>query len=81
MTNLGYIQTEEHKRKRVKSRMGYQHTQETKDKTGRTKKQEESHRIEHFSKYGFRTLVIWESELKNIKQLKKKLLKFHNDIS
>lgn len=46
--------------------------------TGRTRKQEENQRTNHFSKYGFRTLIIWESELKNIKKLKKKLIQFHN---
>ena len=43
---------------------------------GRTKIQEENQRIKHFAKYGFRTLIIWECELKNIKELKKKLVEF-----
>lgn len=49
----------------------------SKKRTGRTKSQEENQRIKHFSKYGFKTLIIWECELKNIKQLKKKLIEFH----
>jgi len=49
-----------------------------KERTGRTKKQEENQRIKHFAKYGFKTLIIWQNELKNIKQLKKKLIEFHN---
>lgn len=34
-------------------------------------------RIEHFANYGFRTLIIWDYELKNTKQLLTKLQKFH----
>ncbi len=37
----------------------------------------ENQRIKHFAKYGFRILIVWERELKNIRQLKKKLLEFH----
>jgi len=48
------------------------------ERTGRTKRQEENQRIKHFAKYGYKTLIIWESELENIKQLKEKLLKFQN---
>lgn len=51
----------------------YWHSEE---KIGRTKQQEENQRIKHFAKYGFKTLIVWENELKNIKQLKKKLLRF-----
>ena len=49
----------------------------SKKKTGRTKKREERQRINHFAKYGFRTLIVWEKELKNIRRLKKKLVEFH----
>lgn len=35
-------------------------------------------RINHFKKYGFDTLIIWEQELKNISKLERKLDKFHN---
>lgn len=48
-----------------------------KERTGRTNKQEENRRIKHFAKYGFKTLIIWESELKDIKQLKRKLIIFN----
>jgi len=47
------------------------------ERTGRTKKEEENQRIKHFAKYGFRTLVIWQEELENIPELKKKLVEFH----
>jgi len=47
-------------------------------KTGRTKTQEENQRVKHFAKYGYETLIIWECELQNIKQLEKRLLVFHN---
>lgn len=46
------------------------------ERTGRTKVQEKNQRIKHFAKYGFKTLIVWESELKNILQLKEKLIKF-----
>ncbi len=46
--------------------------------TGRTKRQEENQRIKCFAKYGFKTLIVWESELKNISKLKSKLLRFHS---
>lgn len=35
-------------------------------------------RINHFKKYGFDTLIIWDKELKNIPKLEKKLEIFHN---
>ena len=47
-------------------------------RTGRTKQQEENQRINHFAKYGFKVLIVWERELKNIPKLKKKLIRFHN---
>jgi len=34
-------------------------------------------RINHFRKYGFETLIIWEKELKDVEQLKNKVLEFH----
>ena len=46
------------------------------ERTGRTKKQEERQRIKHFAKYGFKTLIVWQEELENIKQLRRKLIKF-----
>ncbi len=42
-------------------------------------KKHEQQRIKHFARYGFKALIVWENELKNIKQLKKKLIKFHNE--
>jgi len=48
-----------------------------KERTGRTKAQEEQQRINHFKKYGFDCLIIWESELKNIESLKQKLIDFN----
>jgi len=47
--------------------------------TGRTKVQEENQRINHFTKYGYKTLIVWESELRNIPKLKRKLKAFHNE--
>jgi very-short-patch-repair endonuclease len=35
-------------------------------------------RIIHFSKYGYRTLIVWDSELKDILFLENKLRKFHD---
>jgi len=52
----------------------------SKKRTGRTKEQEESQRIKHFAKYGFRTLIVWQRELQNIKQLKKKLMEFQKKV-
>ena len=52
----------------------------SKEKTGRTKEQEENQRIAHFARYGFKTLIVWQEELKNTPQLKKKLRVFHREI-
>lgn len=41
-------------------------------------KEHEQQRIKHFAKYGFKTLIIWENELKNIKKLKKKIRNFED---
>ncbi len=49
----------------------------SKEYTGRTRKQEEQKRIRHFAKYGFRTLIVWQSELKDISKLRKKIIKFN----
>jgi len=40
------------------------------------KVEHETERKEHFKKYGYDCLVIWESELKNLEELKQKILKF-----
>jgi len=47
------------------------------EKTRRTKKQEERRRIKHFAEFGFKTLVIWQYELKDTKRLREKLREFH----
>ncbi len=49
-------------------------------RTKRTKYHEEQLRIKHFAKYGFKTLIIWEKELKNIKEIKKNLRKFQHNL-
>lgn len=49
----------------------------SKEVIGRTKKQEENQRIKHFAKYGYKTLIVWEKELKNIFKLKGKLKIFN----
>lgn len=41
----------------------YFHSEE---RTGRTRKDEEKQRIDHFKEYGYKTLIIWERELENI---------------
>jgi len=46
-------------------------------KTGRTKIEEEQQRIDHFAKFGWRTLIVWDYELTNTKQLKEKILEFN----
>lgn len=38
-------------------------------------------RIDFFRKYGFETLIIWESEFKNIQKLEKKIKEFHYERS
>jgi len=45
--------------------------------TGRTKVQEEKQRSDHFAKYGFSTLFIWESELKDRSCLAQKIVDFN----
>lgn len=42
----------------------------------RTKHQGKRDRIKHFAKYEFKTLIIWERNLKDRKKLKEKLLEF-----
>lgn len=41
------------------------------------KMQTSKERIEYFKNYGFNTLIIWESELKNLNDLESKLKEFH----
>lgn len=45
-------------------------------KIGRGKQEEEDLRKSHFSKYGYQTLVIWESELKNPTKIIEKVTSF-----
>jgi hypothetical protein len=40
--------------------------------------QDPSERIDYFSGYGYRTLVIWENELSDIGLLKNKIIRFHS---
>lgn len=47
------------------------------EKTGRTKIEEEQQRRNHFVQYGYKTLIVWEYELDDIKKLKDKILEFH----
>lgn len=44
--------------------------------TSRSKEQEEKQRIDHFKKYGFDCLIIWESELKDINFVIHKIKEF-----
>jgi len=53
----------------------YWHSEEV---TGRTTREEEQQRINHFAKYGYHTLIIWEHELEDFDFLKKKLLLFNS---
>ncbi len=43
-------------------------------------KSEVKPRIGHFANYGFDTLIVWDYELKNTKQLLIKLKEFHQGI-
>jgi len=47
--------------------------------TGMSKKEHRQERQKHFAKYGYKTLVVWEHELQNTKQLKAKIKAFHNE--
>jgi len=40
------------------------------------KPEEEQQRIDHFKQFGFSTLIVWAKELKNIDELKQKLINF-----
>lgn len=46
---------------------------------GLTKQQAESLRVNHFAKYGFKTLIVWEHELKNPNQVTNKIKQFQGD--
>lgn len=49
-----------------------------KTRTGQNEEDHEKERIDHFLKYGFKTLIIWEDELRNVKKLEEKIIRFHN---
>ena len=44
--------------------------------TGRNRKQEENYYRKHYKKFGWKTLIIWEDELKKPEKVKEKLLEF-----
>ncbi len=52
----------------------YWHSEEV---TGQSITEHHRQRIRCFGRYGYETLIIWECELEDIKQLKKELIKFH----
>jgi len=54
----------------------YWHSQEI---TGRTRVEEERRRKKHFAKFGWKTLIVWEQELKDVEALEKKIVGFHDD--
>lgn len=47
-------------------------------RTGRIKIEEENQRIDHFANYGYQTLIIWQSELKDLENLIRRLVSFHD---
>jgi hypothetical protein len=49
-------------------------------RTGRTNKEEEQQRINHFAKYGYQTLIIWEHELENLELTSEKILQFNKKV-
>ncbi len=53
----------------------------SKEWTGLNKEQEEKQRVDHFKKYGYDTLIIWEHELyEDLDVLKNKILDFNRSI-
>jgi len=46
------------------------------DRIGLTKVEHEKERRDHFKKYGYETLIIWEAELRNEEQIKNKIINF-----
>ena len=46
---------------------------------GKPMKVHEKERIALFGKYGYQTLIVWESELTNIEAVKQKVIVFHNN--
>jgi len=56
----------------------YWHSEEL---TGKPEYIHEQERIDHFNNSGYDTLIIWENELKNIHQLKVKIINFYEVLS
>lgn len=44
-----------------------------------TKKREENKRIKTYKKYGYKTLIIWQRELKDLEKVKERVLLFHQN--
>lgn len=57
--------------KKIIEVFGYYHNLEN-------RKERDKRRLETYSKYGYDTLVIWNSELRNINKLSARLIGFHN---
>ena len=41
----------------------------------------EKERVNYFNKHGYDCLIIWENELDNIEQLKKKIIEFNKEVT
>lgn len=50
------------------------------EKRGKSREQQEKERIDHFRVAGYRTLIIWESELSNEEMVVDKILNFNGDL-
>ncbi len=48
--------------------------------TGESNELHENNRINYFSAYGYKTLIIWENEIDNIDLIKSKIINFHEDL-
>jgi very-short-patch-repair endonuclease len=48
-------------------------------RTGRTKEEEEQKRMDIFCQYGYKTLIIWQRELKNLPELTNKIIQFSQE--
>jgi len=74
--NPDFINFEE---KKIIELFGWVHTEEFRKKYNndfKSNKDHEKERKKIFSKTGYKTLVIWESELKNIKKVEEKIKRF-----
>ena len=61
--------------KKLMEFFGWRHTEKS---TGVSNEVHEEKRIAHFRKWGWKTLVIWQMELKNIKEVENKIRNFIN---